>query len=1096
MSPAFDDASSTTLAFALEASGMGTWRWDLASGAVRWSPRVEVLFGLPSGTFGGTLAAFLDLVEADDRPGLEARIATALATGADYDTEFRVTWPDGSCRWLEAKGRVERDAAGAARGMIGTIFDVTARKRAEDDARRAEELFRGIVEDQTELIVRWTPDGTRTFVNGAYARFHGVRGEALVGTSFFDELAPDQVTAVRAQSARLTPESPVALRLHASPRDGGRHHWHEWTNRGRFDAHGTLVEIQSVGRDITAQVESEAALRKANRAYRILSRATRAIARGQDEAIMLREVCDVIVGEAGFRLAWVGLVRPNGDGGFVVAASSGEPSDFPGEDARASVDDDPGGGLTGSAIRTGRPVVVRDPADRLLLCRHGARGEAPGFASGLALPLRRGGAGATDERVIGALTICSAEPDAFDETEVALFVELADELTFGMEVLRTRADHRRAEQELVANEAVLRLFIRHTPAAVAMVDNDMRYLHASERWITDYGLHGEDIIGRSHYEVFPDIPEHWKEIHRRCLAGVVQRCEEDPFERASGTTEWLKWEVRPWHRADGAIGGMIMLTEVITERTRAEAEHAAAEARLRESEERLRQVAENLREVVWLRDAGSGRVLYVSPAFEHIWGRSCADLLADEATWSEGVHPDDRARVVEAARTRQATGDYDEEYRVVRPEGSVRWVHARAFPVRDASGRVTRVVGVTEDITERRAIELHLQQRQRLEAVGQLAGGIAHDFNNILLVILMELDLILGSGEATPSVAASAREIKASAERAAHLTRQLLQFSRRQVMRFTPVDLNKVVADLATMLQRVVREDVHIALALAPGALMTMADAGMLEQVLVNLAVNARDAMPQGGVIHITTGVRALAAAELPDPSEVPPGDYVWLSVADVGVGISTEDLPRIFEPFFTTKEQGKGTGLGLATVFGIVKQHRGVVTVRSTPGRGSVFDVLLPALSGARAEATIRAGAAASDTSAPAAPRLETASGPLILVVEDDPAVRRLTLRVLEQHGYRTLGASDAEEALALWERHGEGVRLVVSDVVMPGGMSGHDLARELRARGASAKVLLTSGYDLELARGGELAPGEALLSKPYRPDDLLRAVARALGG
>jgi len=1063
---------------------MGTWQWDLATGRVRWSPRVEALFGVPTGSFGGTFDAFRALVDPGDLPRVDTRIAHTLASGEDYDVDFRVCWPDGSLRWLEAKGRLARDASGATTGMIGTVFDVTARKHAEADAHRAEERYRAIVEDQADLIVRWRADGTLTFVNGACARFRDKPIEAIVGTSFLAELSDADRADLLGHVATLTPRSPIATRVQSSSRGDGALHWHQWTNRGSFDEAGRLIEVQSVGRDITDLIRVEDELRKANRAYRILSRATHAIARAEDEATIFHGVCDIIVGETGYRTAWIGLARDDLAQTIEVAARAGADSivlQTPmswGETARPT--------FTGTVVRTGERFVVRHAATDARVADLGAVLTSLGFEAGMVLPLRAPAATRSGERAFGVLSVYAIEPDSFGDEEVALFEELADEITFGVEALRARAAHRRAEQDLVASEALLKQLIRHTPAAVAMVDNAMRYLQASDRWLVDYGLWGQDIIGRSHYEVFPDIPDRWKEIHRRCLAGEVQTCDEDPFERAAGGTEWLKWEVRPWLGADGAIGGMIMLTEVITAKKQAAAEHEAAQARLRESEERLRQVAENMREVVWLRDVATGNLLYVSPAFERIWGRSCEALLARGDLWLEGLHPEDRERAAEAARTQEVTGDYDVEYRVVRPDGSERWVHARAFPVRTETGAITRIVGVAEDITERRVIELQLQQRHRLEAVGQLAGGVAHDFNNILLVILMELDLILSSGEATSEIAASASEAKASAERAAHLTRQLLQFSRRQVMRFEAVDLNKVVSDVATMLQRVVRENVRITLALGTGPLMTMADAGMLEQVLVNLAVNARDAMPYGGQVRVSTALRAHEPGGVQDVDELAPGTYVCLTVADDGTGIAAEHLPRIFEPFFTTKDPGKGTGLGLATVFGIVKQHRGAVTVQSAPGHGTTFQVMLPAMPGARASATER----------PTRTRARPAAAPerpLILVVEDDTAVRRLTLRVLDNHHYRTLGAHDGEEALALWEANAGDVRLVVSDVVMPGGMSGHDLERELRARDPSLRVILTSGYDEELA-GGSLGQGQVLLTKPYRPDELLTAVAKAL--
>ncbi|MFO0750065.1 MAG: response regulator [Myxococcota bacterium] len=297
------------------------------------------------------------------------------------------------------------------------------------------------------------------------------------------------------------------------------------------------------------------------------------------------------------------------------------------------------------------------------------------------------------------------------------------------------------------------------------------------------------------------------------------------------------------------------------------------------------------------------------------------------------------------------------------------------------------------------------------------------------------------------------------------------------------LDLNEVVRNLATMLSRVVREDVRIELALEPGRVPLVGDVGMIEQVLMNLAVNARDAMPAGGRLTIRSGVREVGPGDARALPGVEPGLYACLEVSDSGTGIAPEHLPHIFEPFFTTKEPGKGTGLGLATVFGIVRQHRGSVTVASTPGGGTTFQVLLPATG----EVVV----------APAQPSSVAAAGggETVMVVEDDAAVRRLTVRLLERAGYRVMAAGSGGEALALWERHAAGIHLVLSDFVVPDGMNGRELARELRRRKPGVRVLLTSGYAEELARldAGSLDV-DGILDKPFRPDALLAAIRSAL--
>jgi PAS domain S-box-containing protein len=391
------------------------------------------------------------------------------------------------------------------------------------------------------------------------------------------------------------------------------------------------------------------------------------------------------------------------------------------------------------------------------------------------------------------------------------------------------------------------------------------------------------------------------------------------------------------------------------------------------------------------------------------------------------------------------------------------------------------------DITERVLLEEQLRHAQKMEAIGRLAGGVAHDFNNILTAVLLQTEMLQAAPDLSATVRKGLEQIRASAERAANLTRQLLLFSRRQVLQPRDLDLNRVVGSLGEMIGRLIGEDVHLTLRLHPEPLPTRADAGMLDQVLMNLVVNARDAMPTGGRLVIETFAREVTPAEAATLPDAAPGPYVALRVSDTGCGISPEILPHIFEPFFTTKEPGKGTGLGLATVYSIVRQHDGFLQVTSEPGRGTTFEICLPA----RSPAGNRP--ASGPASAPPRGRAET-----ILLVEDEPAVRALTRQTLERHGYRVLEASHGREALRLWEEHRAAVDLLLTDLVMPEGLGGLELARRLRASKPGLKVVYTSGYSAE--SGGlesEPRPDEgAFIQKPCPPERLLEIVRLSLDG
>ena len=507
-----------------------------------------------------------------------------------------------------------------------------------------------------------------------------------------------------------------------------------------------------------------------------------------------------------------------------------------------------------------------------------------------------------------------------------------------------------------------------------------------------------------------------------------------------------------------------------------------AEVALREGEERFRQLAETIEDVFWLRAPFEEKFVYVSPMYEVIWGRSCASLYAAPGTWIDAVHAEDRRRI-EATLPRMVEGGWDERYRIVRPDGSIRWIRDRAFPVRDAMGRVCRIAGVSRDITEYRRLEEQLRQAQKMEAVGRLAGGIAHDFNNLLSVILTYAAVTLGELAPSDPIREDMEEIRRAGERATELTRQLLAFSRQQMLRPRVLSLSATVIGIEKMLQRLIGEDVELVLVTSSATDRVHADPSQVEQIVMNLVVNARDAMPRGGKITIETGNVHLDGEPRSDRPSIAPGRYVMLAVTDTGTGIDAATRERIFEPFFTTKETGKGTGLGLSTVFGIVTQSEGHIEVLSEPGAGTTFRIYFPA--------TDRAlDAAASVPPTPTSLR----GSETVLLVEDDEQVRAMSAALLRRNGYTVLDAKDGADALLRSAEHEEPIHLLLTDVVMP-RMSGREVAERLAPRRPAMKVLYVSGYaEGTIVHHGILDPGIAYLEKPLTPNTLLRKVREVL--
>jgi len=511
------------------------------------------------------------------------------------------------------------------------------------------------------------------------------------------------------------------------------------------------------------------------------------------------------------------------------------------------------------------------------------------------------------------------------------------------------------------------------------------------------------------------------------------------------------------------------------------AERAAAEAALRANEQRFRALVEHSWDAIAL-FGPDGTILYGSPATTRVLGYDLAEFVGRNAL--DLIHPEDRDLVVGRLTEAMANprGRVDVAARVKHKDGAWRYLEGVLTNLLDDPS-VGGIVNNYRDATERRSLEQQVIQAQKMEAVGRLAGGVAHDFNNILTAIGGYTDLLLEDLPLDDPRRQDVDEIHRAADRAAALTQQLLAFSRRQVLQPKVIDLNALVSNVEKLLGRLIGADVQLATALADEVGRVRADPGQLEQVIVNLAVNARDAMPGGGRLTIETRNVDLDAAYAAEHRTVVPGPYVVIAVSDTGTGMSADTQAHMFEPFFTTKEVGKGTGLGLATVYGIVKQSGGSIWVYSELGHGTTIKVYLP-----------RVDEPPDPLAAPGLANPERLRGTeTILLVEDEPAVRAVARQILARQGYTVLEAPDGPAALAMVAGRAR-VDLILTDVVMP-GMSGRTLADQLATRWPGVRVLYMSGYtDDAIVRHGMLEPGLAYLQKPFRPDALVRKVREVL--
>jgi PAS domain S-box-containing protein len=608
---------------------------------------------------------------------------------------------------------------------------------------------------------------------------------------------------------------------------------------------------------------------------------------------------------------------------------------------------------------------------------------------------------------------------------------------------------------------------------MAILDAEGRHIYVNPAYARMMGhLNSGAMIGRP-----------WREVSNPGDTAPVEN------DICTGLKQHGKWfgPVTIHHR-DGTIvplemtitglpgGGVVCVSRDITQRVSSQRAYAEAETK-------YRLLIEQAAAISYIAELGlHGQWHYVSPQVETILGYSTEEWLEDSRDWMRHIPPEDHG-IVETAEEVSSRGEpFQAEYRIKRKDGKVIWVSDSAVVVRGSNSHPV-MEGLIVDITERKQLENQLQQSRRVEAVGRLAGGIAHDFNNLLTIIKGYTELALSRPAIRPEIAADVQQIGNAAERASALIRQLLAFSRKQVLQPKSLDVNSIVENLDKLLRRLIGADIEMVTLCGVNVGTVKADPAQIEQVIMNLVVNARDAMPIGGRLTIETANVELDSTYARDHTSVKPGRYVMVAVSDTGIGMDAQTQAHIFEPFFTTKESGRGTGLGLSTVYGIVKQSGGYIWVYSEPDHGSTFKVYLP-----RVDEPVEAASSATDETST---RRGTET---ILLVEDEEAIRELTRVILAGQGYNVVVAESTTHAEQLSARYSGEIDLLLTDVVMP-GTGGRELARRITGRHPRIRVLYTSGYsDNVITQSGVLDPGVAFLQKPFTPRGLAAKVREVL--
>ena len=1023
----------------------------------RWlylSPQVETVLGVTVEAITNDWSLWTRCIHPADRERVDAAERSALETRSDLEIEYRFVKPDGTVLWVRDEATI---VDGDRPCFHGVISDVTDRKLAEEALRTAEQTYRGLV--QTVNAVVWRADaraGRLTFVSQEARDLFGYPIEAWTSTpGFWEEHIHEDdraATAVRAKEALQDRSSYISeYRMIAAD---GRIVWvrdlvevvvHDDEVMEFVGLMVDITELKDAEREAANRVEQQIAVVELGQLA----------LRGFSVQVLLDEAVQLLSSTLG--LASTLVARPEDAGLRVVAGSGYRP------------------GVVGSALLpagTGSPEGLTIATELPVVSLDVHRDERFSFAplpgedavvSGMSAVIR------DEAGLFGAISAYSTLERAFSHDDVNFLQAIAN-------VLSSSIRRDRSQREIAFQARLL----YEVGAAVCVTDRHGTITHWNDAAATALGIDAEEALGRGAAEVLLGTE-----------AAPAARSMLDHLEPGDRMT--TEWSVRtktggtvPFHisvsaQADdrGQLDRIIFVGVDITDRKE-------MEKRLRESEDQFRTAFMSMPAGMMVCDV-DGRYVTVNDAFCEMLGYSRDELIG--RSYMDITHPDDVEQNEEwFSRLVEVGGTVNLTKRYVRKDGSAIWAEVTDIVLRDDAEHNFHALVYVLDVTERKKaeeererLEKQLLQSQKMEAVGRLAGGIAHDFNNLLSVIINYSAFLDEDMPDEDPRKEDLKEIRAAGERATALVRRLLTFSRREPGDVASVDINEVVSELRGLLERSIGEDIAIEIALPDTEFLVKADTSHLEQILMNLVVNARDAMPKGGTIQVVTAIENIAGSDA-TLLDVTPGSFVRLRVTDDGEGIAPEVIDHVFEPFFTTKAREQGTGLGLSTVYGLVNQSGGAIRVDTAVGKGTTFDVLIPC--------------DAHEVGSSAEPP-ESEGARTVLVVEDDDTLRHVVVRSLEGRGYRVIDAASADEAIALVEASDDVVDILLTDVVLP-GMTGTKLAERLRRSNDLRRFVFMTGYDAEdvLETSDPDLVDAGFLQKPFSNEDLYDKLEEVMVG
>ena len=1045
----------------------GGWELEITnpdsidSGPLRWSEEVFRIFGYEPGGIEVSNENFFRAVHPEDREPIKGAVATAIREGRNYEIDHRIILPNGTVRYVHEEAHVFKDpVSGQPIKLVGIVQDITERQQKEESLRVSEERFASAFEHASIGMALVSPEGRFLKVNCALCTLTGYTTDELVHLTFQDITHPDDLRADLACVHRmLTKELSHYQMEKRYLHKQGHIVWVLLSVSLVWDHQGAPLYFISQIQDITERKENELRLKRLNRLYSVLSKINEAIVRTGDEEELCETVCQIAVEQGQLRMAWVGEVDPQTKD-VVPFASAGADDGYLTSISVSAQEGEMGNGPVGCAIRENRPNVCHDVTSdpRMEPWREAARQR--GYSSLAAFPLPLG-----DERQ-GVMVFYAAEPYFFSQEDLDLLLSTSENIAFALDSIRKEQLRLDAAEALRRSEEHYRLLFVDNPHPMWVYDvATLKFLAVNTAAQVQYGYTEDEYLKMTIRDIRPvdELPRFDEQLRSLPLGknqiGARHHKKNGEIIEVDICSDSIIF--------DGRDARLVAATNVT--------ERKVFEQRLAEQAALI----DEARDAIIVRDM-EHRILFWNKGAERLYGWTVSEAVNQLST---GLFYGNLQKFTPSMESLLEKGAWIGELEHVTKTGTVVTVESRWTLLRDDAGLPKAVLCINTDITERKKMEAHFLRAQRMESIGTLAGGIAHDLNNLLAPIIMGVDLLRHFGVEGP-VGKIVDDIERSAKRGSSLVKQVLSFARGVEGSRAVLPVKDIMDELESIIRNTFPKDIILEMKLPGAPLFIKGDPTQLNQVLLNLCVNSRDAMPRGGLITLSVEATMIDAQYDSNRQGVTPGRYVCIDVTDTGCGIPPENIHKIFDPFFTTKELAKGTGLGLATALGIVRSHGGFLNVYSEVDRGTNFKIYLPALDESAKAQT--AEAESEDW-----PR---GNGEWILLVDDETSILTITQQTLEAFGYRVLTAENGAQAIGLFAANRERIALVLTDMMMP-VMDGAATILALREIDPHIKIVAASGLNAnsDVARDAN-AGVKHLLAKPYTTGTMLSTLKAAL--